>query len=92
MSPQAGDEDGRGAGSLPQGHSSVTACQGDAQWALQGSCWGSDFGESGIWHPWAGRGCRHGSAVAQDAGAGSCRRRSVLGQALGCSQEVCTGR
>lgn len=47
MSPQAGDEDGDRDSHSPPGHSSVTACQGDAPCAVQGPCWGPDSGGAG---------------------------------------------
>lgn len=101
MSPQAGDEDGDRDSQPPPGHSSVTACQGDAPCAVQGPCWGPDSGGAGAdtLAPVGWKGVQTwfscGSAMvggAVGARAGSCRRRSVLGQALGCSQEVCARR
>lgn len=80
MSPQAGDENGeRGSQAPPWSlvcHSvsgACTVCCAGILILLGSRFWG-------IWHPWADRGCRHGSAVAQprlggamSARAGSCR-------------------
>lgn len=98
MSPQAGDEDGgRGAASLPHGHSFVTVCQGDAPCAVQGSCWGPDSGEYGTRKLVGGADMAqlrlsHGSAGLWVPGLPPAAGGQCWDRRLGCSQEVCTRR